>query len=222
MTDVEPPRPNPEETRRKLLEAGMAILEEQPVGNVMSHVKAPVVSARAGLTPGAFYYHWPKQQNFVQDLLEYVLRTEHSRPVDELFARLDADVGDAAGLRTLIMDASRANLLDIAKSSRFAVQMAIWARQAHDPHARELLKRLYDEFEGQLAISYQRLVDAAGLEVMAPMTISKLTMMITGIGEGLAIRRALDPDGVDEDIFGLAVLALLPAFLRPKSGMKAN
>ncbi len=217
MTDIDPPRPNPEETRRKLLEAGMAILEEQPAGNVMSHIKAPVVSARAGLTPGAFYYHWPKQQNFVQDLLDFVMGSEHSRPVNSLFERLRVPVTDAAGLRQLIMEAARENLLEISTSSRFAVQMAIWARQAHDTHARDLLKSLYDEFEMGLAVAYQRLVDGLGLEVKPPMTIQMITAIITGLGEGLAIRRAVDPDGVDQDLFGLAVLSMLPGFLQPKA-----
>ena len=222
MTDVDPLRSNPEETRRKLLEAGMAILEEQPAGNVMSHIKAPVVSARAGLTPGAFYYHWPKQQNFVQDLLDFVMQPEHSRPVNELFARLGATVGDAVGLRDLIMDTARANLNSISKSSRFAVQMAIWARQANDPHARELLKKLYDEFEADLSVAYQRLIDSSGLQLKAPMTIAKLTTIVTGLGEGLAIHRAVDPDGVDEDLFGIGVLALLPSLLEPKDTATAK
>src|SRR4051812_145767 len=61
------------ETRASLLEAGAALLREQPVGDVLTQVKARRVAERAGRTIGAFYHHWDTQDAYQRDLLAYVL-----------------------------------------------------------------------------------------------------------------------------------------------------
>src|SRR4051794_14978355 len=61
------------ETRAALLEAGAALLREEPVGAVLSQLTARSVSTRAGRTTGAFFHHWRNQEAYQRDLLAFVL-----------------------------------------------------------------------------------------------------------------------------------------------------
>src|SRR3954453_6796164 len=61
------------ETRATLLEAGAALLREQPVGDVLSQVTARAVVERVGRTTGAFFHQWATLEAYHRDLLAHVL-----------------------------------------------------------------------------------------------------------------------------------------------------
>jgi AcrR family transcriptional regulator len=223
LLNVDESRPNPEETRQRLLDAGLALLEQQASGNVMSHIKAPVVSARAGLTPGAFYYHWPKQELFVRDLLEYCLNVDRTRPaIDKFYERLREPVRDLDDLEQTYRAAVVENLDLTANSSRFAVQMAIWTRQSHDAHIHELLRTLYAGYESRLARVYEQGFKSAGLEPRPPFTLGAITAILTAFLEGAAVRHSIDAEMLPADVYGEAVIVLLRELLQPVGAVPAG
>src|SRR4051812_15924598 len=61
------------ETRGELLEAGAALLRDDPVGSVLSQITGRAVAERAGRTTGAFFHQWPTQEAFHRDLMSYIL-----------------------------------------------------------------------------------------------------------------------------------------------------
>src|ERR1700712_1853439 len=61
------------ETRGALLEAGAALLRDDPVGSVLSQITGRAVAERAGRTTGAFFHQWPTQEAFHRDLMSYIL-----------------------------------------------------------------------------------------------------------------------------------------------------
>ena len=217
------PRSDADATRQRLLDAGIEILQEQAAGNVMSHVKAPLVSKRAGLTPGAFYYHWPKQHLFVRELLEHLLHPDRKLPhADEYYERLRSPVTTIDELEDLYRHLAVRNIEMAVASSRFAVQMAMWTRQADEPQISELLRDLYAGRERRLHKAYTAGFRSAGLEPRPPLTIETVTTILTALFEGSAVRHSIDPHALSAEMYAETVIVLLRQLLQPVANPTAE
>lgn len=56
--------------RRRLLDLGVAAVLTRPAGNALDHVRADDVVADLDLTIGAFFHHWPGQDDYRDDLVD--------------------------------------------------------------------------------------------------------------------------------------------------------
>src|SRR5665213_1204052 len=72
-----------EETRSRLLDAGLALLKEEPTEHLFELVSARRVIAKAGSSSGAYYHHFNGQDTYLDQLMEYALAKS---PVPELAA----------------------------------------------------------------------------------------------------------------------------------------
>jgi AcrR family transcriptional regulator len=69
-----------EQTRQRLLEAGLGALHEEPADRLFERLEPRAVSARAGVTTGAFYHHFDGQDAYIEALLRHSFATEKNRP----------------------------------------------------------------------------------------------------------------------------------------------
>src|SRR5215207_9324243 len=99
-----------EATRQALLDAGVRILCRDPAAHAFGHLKAPRVSSEAGRTIGAFFHHWDSQQDYVNDLVAYVLIELPSMTFDVLDRRGDEVLASGASVNEAILDTCRASL----------------------------------------------------------------------------------------------------------------
>jgi AcrR family transcriptional regulator len=227
-----------DQTRVSLLEAGYEILREEPVAQVVRHVSAVKVCQRAGVTTGAFYYHWKKQDLYRQDLIEYALSEERYRHyTDDANERIAAALSESAPLEQLIRVVANADFDSLKADRYFALQMGLWARyMARDDlvDVRELLHRQYRDLEERWIPMYQGVLDAQGLEPRPPFSVESIATVFTALVEGLAIRYAIDPERVPDELppvkgsadgvellsgrwtlFSTIVLSLLPMMTTP-------
>jgi len=58
-----------ERTRNELMQAGLAALHEQPVGDVRSQLRGNVIAPQAGRTTGAFYNLWDSNDAYRAEVI---------------------------------------------------------------------------------------------------------------------------------------------------------
>lgn len=225
-------------TRADLLEAGFQLLQEQPVGTILTQVKATEIARRAGRTIGAFYHHWPDQQAYQRDLIEHVLSPD--RLLSTAVAEESVRSNLAAGLpmEEIIRRGARANFETVRDDPTVPLFMALWSKQATDDHIRKQLRQHYQQVTDQLVPVYAAFFDAQGWEPRPPFTLETFASTLTALVEGLTVRAAVDPDAVpfdlppvqaaarmpldgqlDQgswDLFSTVVLALIPSMTVPK------
>src|SRR5690242_14769691 len=128
------------ETRAALLEAGAALLREEPVGSVLSQLTARSVSARAGRTTGAFFHQWRNQEAYQQDLLAFVLDPRRIESIDEAEAAIFEGIRTADDPIQVLEDVARVNFDSMRRDPYIPLWHALWAKHAQDPYIHDLLR----------------------------------------------------------------------------------
>ena len=218
-------------TRERLLDAGAAILleDEEPVDVAL---KASRVTRRANLTSGAFFHYWQTQQDYVKEVLDHTLEGERSRfhtfdAVAEVLQRLlqrgDSPLTDDVR-KEAVLEAGQRSLEALTESPVFAAQMALWSRHLHDKDIGNRLKKHYRELDEQAEQLYGKLLEDWGVEPREPYTIERIAAILTALANGLAIRRAIDPEALpdEHEFLGNVTLALLPTMTQRVSSDTAG
>src|SRR5690348_7815938 len=128
------------ETRAALLEAGAALLREEPVGAVLSQLTARSVSTRAGRTTGAFFHHWRNQEAYQQDLLAFVLDPRRIESIDEASVAILGGLREGGDPVRVLEDVARVNFESMRHDPYIPLWHALWSKQGSDPYVRELLR----------------------------------------------------------------------------------
>lgn len=216
-------RRNSEEGRRALLDAGRSLAHEQPAGPPLEHIRLTDVAERAGVSVGALYHYWGSQDDYRDDLLDEVFAPARFEPPSE------APVF-ASPLDEVIRVGASAEFERLRSSADLRVLMAMWS--AADPDITPRVTEHFRTVGAQWAAFYEAAFSAYGLEVRPPFTYDSLAALLAAIGDGLAVRDSADPGSVptttaangvpDEEadaawtLLGAALVALLPAFSRPR------
>src|SRR5687767_15950116 len=90
------------ETRKLLLDTGIAMLHEQGVTAGVAHIRLRDVLDRAGLTTGAAYRLWSDQSAFHRDLAVAAAGWRDDGPLDRTVAAIRQLIEDEAPLRAVI------------------------------------------------------------------------------------------------------------------------
>ncbi|TFV53976.1 hypothetical protein E4P41_20290 [Geodermatophilus sp. DF01-2] len=188
------------ETRDALLEAGAALLREQPVGAVLTQVKAQPVAQRAGRTIGAFYHHWSSQEAYHRDLLAYVLDPQRLLSTAAAADTVLADLPRGLPLEEVVRRAARRNFEIVRANPYVPLILALWGKQAQDERVRELLRAHYRSVTDRLVPVYRTLFDAYGLTMRPPYTVEMFAATLTALVEGLTVRAAVEPEVVPLDL----------------------
>lgn len=215
------------ETRSALLEAGAALLREEPVGSVLSQITARSVATRAGRTTGAFFHQWRNQDAYQRDLVAYVLDPARIESV------ADAQEAILSGLRTakdpvqVLEDTARENFRSMQAEPYIPLWHALWAKHASDPYVRDLLRRHMDNVTASVSVVLDAVVRASGRRFRPPFTLDSLAVAITAVAQGLELRVAIEPErvpmaptgGADDgdawDLYATTVRTLFEAFTEP-------
>jgi AcrR family transcriptional regulator len=230
------------ETRASLLEAGADLLREQPVGDVLTQVKARLVAQRAGRTIGAFYHHWDTQDAYQRDLLAYVLDPARIPSTGEAVEAVAAGFRHGLPAAEMLRVAARQNFESVQADPYVPLWSALWARHTDD-HVRTLLHDHYGAVTAQLLPVYEALFAAFGRVPRPPFTTEMFAVAVTALNQGLAMRVAIEPGAVPVDLpappaaappedgdavpahwdlFGALVLTLLDAMTEPASAEGAG
>lgn len=203
------------------------MVHEQPVGWPLEHVRLTDVASRVGVSVGMLYHYWETQEDYRADLLDELFSPQRYAPttVPDLFDILGQGSGP---IDELVRVGAEVEFRALRDNTELRLLMATWA--ADDPDANPKIAAQYEAVAARWASVYEMVFDAYGLEIRPPFTFRTMAVMVTAMGEGLAVRSSLDPSSVPDDLvrdpagddprewglLGCAFLALLPALSRPK------
>jgi AcrR family transcriptional regulator len=222
------------ETRATLLEAGAALLREQPVGDVLSQVTARAVVERVGRTTGAFFHQWPTLEAYHRDLLVHVLDPARipstSEAIDAVLGGLHAGLDPA----TVLHLAARGNFESVQADPYAQLWQALWSKHSQDEQVHTLLRQSFDTVSGQVVPLLEACLAAAGRRMQPPFTVETFAVLITALVQGLHLRVAIEPETVPVkplseppdapgaqtswDLFGTTVEILFRTITEPQDG----
>ncbi len=218
-----------EEGRRALLDAGRALVLEQPASWPLEHIRLTEVAERAGVSVGALYHYWESQDAYRDDLLDDLFSPERYPPSPlpaQLAGRDDGDADGDPPLTELVRAGAAAEFAALRDTPELRLLMAMWAADAPEVDAR--IAAQYRAVGERWATFYADALEAYGLELRPPFTPALMATLITALGEGLAVRATVDADavptelGADPDrpwgLLACAIFALLPGMTRPVGG----
>jgi AcrR family transcriptional regulator len=206
---------DPEETRRRLLEAGLELLRRDSVGNVLSQVKSAKVAREAGLTEGAFFHHWPTQAAYLEDLFDHALATDRFEWTNRVAADSLRELAEGGDLSVLTRRIAAKLVTGLSDDTSFQVQAGLWARADVDEVVAERLRRLYHDTDRRFGALFQEALESRGMRARAGHTYEEMARIANAILEGLVVRRRIDPDLVPAELLGDLILALLPHYAEP-------
>ncbi len=111
---------------------------------ILEQLKAADITARAGMTTGAFYNRWPNRESFLEEFLDYAISVDRS----PTFAAIASDYAKITDL-PLIEQLERMaviNIDSVAANPSFAIQTHLWSLMRGRPDIRERIETMYKEF----------------------------------------------------------------------------
>jgi AcrR family transcriptional regulator len=216
------------ETRGALLEAGAALLREDPVGSVLSQITGRAVAERAGRTTGAFFHQWPTQEAFHRDLMSYILDPARIPSTAEAAGAILAGLNSGLPADELLRRAAEDNFAGVRADPYVPLWFALWAKHAGDEHITELLRGNFRAVTAQVVPLFAGLLQASGRAMRPPFTVETMAVTATALVQGLALRAAVDPaavpmagrdaassDAATWDLFGTSIVELFRAVTEP-------
>lgn len=189
-------------TRDSLLRAGRDILTATPVGGLAAHVRSGEVAKRANMSVGSLYYHWLSQDDYLLDLVEYVLATmseerakhAHHQACD-LFTAARAG---GASLATATREAGNQVFADLQDDPSVYVQLTLWAAHREDQEISDRLKDMYERVEEHWIPKLDETNERQGRRWRPPFDAKAMMTTMTALAEGLLLRSKVDPDAVPD------------------------
>jgi AcrR family transcriptional regulator len=206
-------------TRTDLLEAGAELLKDRPVGDVTAQVRAQDVVRYAGVSTGAFYYHWQSQYDYIKDLLDHVLSPDRYKLLlNETMKKAEKHACDGDDVETAVREACKANFEGLVHDPYHGLTLALWGRAKEDERIRDRVKHLVQERNERYIPFYNEMLERFGLKMREGYTVEQLQTALAALAEGLVIRYAHDDDaevGAGGDLFGTAAIQLVRGMTEP-------
>ena len=211
--------------RDRLVRAAVLELVELPLHKAVGGITTAQVARRAGVTTGSFFHHFANAVEFADAIaLSYA---QPPSDVDEAIEEINESLLDVHLLdimRGSLTDAWNVFHSDDLMRTSFRVQMHLWAH--HDqPLSRpvdgfetlaDILRRTYRQRQDEAAGVWGALLERTGRKILPPFTLESIAAALNSLFEGLAIRAAVDPDSVPDELFAQIATALGAALTVPR------
>jgi AcrR family transcriptional regulator len=201
-------------TREELLQAGHRLLVEAPAPTAFSHLTATRVATTAGRTTGAFFHQWPTMEDYLQDLLAYVLHPERSITLRATAEKLAEQLADGRSFTEAIVSACSDTVEIATRDPQTIVELLAWVRSLHDEPFRGQVARHSPRLDADAATLYGSLVELLGRQPREPFTVEAIASVCAAVAQGLAAREALTPGFHPRQLYGWLILALTPLMTR--------
>ena len=224
----------------KYLEIGLELVGESLVESVpnaglaLAHVKLADVANRAGVTKGALYHLWKSQEDFWDDLLDYLVSTHALFGMTELTGVLDGLTGEDSAelsLREFV------NVLfdTLSVSSVFLTRISLFSYLGNE----EVHASFVAEFAGTLAFIepiLESTLAQSGRALIEPHTFTELTVALAALLEGLCLQHQIAPERTADivsteqaaasgsqriSLYAAAAESLIYGYTKSTSGRKA-
>lgn len=147
--------------------------------------------------------------------LEVLWRESETRTVEGLDAFIDGTEPDArraaamewAGMVQEEATAGLTHLLWVARTMPVSTDSP--------QTGADVLRGRYRSSDARFLPTYERALEALGREMLPPFDVRELSIALTGLANGLEMRRAVDEESVRHDLYGDLLTALVIAITRP-------
>jgi AcrR family transcriptional regulator len=225
------------ETRKLLLDIGIAMLYEQGVTAGVAHIRLRDVLDRADLTTGAAYRLWSDQSAFQRDLAVAAATWREDNPLRRTVAAIRELIADEAPLRAVIRRGAATHIEDLVggdddeawPSNSFLTALALRAAAANSDELRAASATRHKESVSSFVALYEAMLHLYGRRMRPPLTLEHLAVAMAALGEGFALHAiegeehpmvSMPVDGADEDeewtLFGVTVEAIVDSFTEPQ------
>jgi AcrR family transcriptional regulator len=189
-------------TRQRLLAAAASVFAQR--GYHAASVEA--VASEAGYSTGAVYHHFKgKEDLFLALFDEHV--AERIRDYTETFAR-GRDKGEqarggAAGWMAFLRE----------EPDFFPLYVEFWAAAVRDPKLRSQFAGRLGAFRDTFAAQIEQGAEDAGVE-LPPGFAQRFGIVVNALGNGMALEKLVDPDGVPDELLGDALALIFEGLAR--------
>ena len=203
----------PADNRTVFLEAGEALLAESATETTMRSLTVRAITKRARRSTGAFYHYWETQADYIRDLVPFLMRWDarvDGDPVIEQVQAAEPSQLDVA-FATWLLDGA----IDTIATTPIGRLEWLLFSMVDDPEVCGILHDLYRDYADVFAAEYERLFGGVGLRPVDGMTWVDFSTMVTATLDGLAMRRAIDPERASKDIAARMLAAVVTSVLVP-------
>lgn len=214
-----------QETRERLLEAGIRLLHESGVVAGVEHIKLADVCASAAYTTGAAYRCWPTQGDFHRDLAIAAVLWRDRSPIADTVSSVRGLLAERAPLAEVVRVGAAANVYRLPTDTDFYVTLALRACALHDHRLMEASAQRVSEGLAAHEQLFTALMGQYRRRMREPYTVTHLAAVIAALAEGFAVqdctrtqhpRLVLDglgPGvGTDWTLFGATLMTVIEGF----------
>jgi AcrR family transcriptional regulator len=193
-----------------LLTAGLRILVDDPAEHAFDHLKAARVAAAAGRTTGAFFHHWPSQDDYVLDLIDFAFQPDQSStlPLIERFVAEELVAGHPIG--EVLARACELALEHLPEDPQTVIEYLLWKRAVTDREFGRWLLERFHRLDGDGARTFVRLLELAHRRPRPPFTAQNIAVLLPALVQSVALRQLVDQDDLPDGAIRWIVLSAVP------------
>lgn len=223
------PRISLEQRRESYLDIGCTLLEESyhsavpNAGLALSQVKLADVADRCGVTKGALYHLWGSQEQYWNDLLSYLVRTNTLFGVTGITAAI-AELFQGDEPPPTVREFANAVFDSLSTSQSLVHSVSLFSYLADQ----EVHDSFVTEFEGSIALItpiLESLISQTNRKLIEPHSMLELVVALSALLQGFCLQRRLgeertaDLANQDEGrltLFAAGVEALILSYTEPQ------
>jgi AcrR family transcriptional regulator len=183
------------ETRARLLEAANAVFARRG----LHQASIDDVAEEAGFTKGAFYANFESKE----DLFLAMLGERFAARLEELERATAGDEAPEEQARQAGTDFSRAIAAD-PEWERLFFEFA--AHAGRNEQFREELVKRYRTLRAHIEELYRQRIERDPEITEPPLPLDKIALMSFAMVNGLALEKMLEPDAVDDELYGTMLM----------------
>ena len=196
-------------SRDKLLAAGVQHLLNDGLGIVHRGVDVKNITSRSGISEKTYYKTFRSKRRFVEELV-MSLNADPQRFAGDLSAVVQQELIEAGGdPRRTVRAVCAWDFDQVLQDPSTLLQLAVLALARKHRGAMARLREAYRVYDDAGKRTYEALLARWGASLRKPFTHETVSVLLTALVEGLAIRHLTDSKAVPSGLFGDAVIALI-------------
>ncbi len=198
----------PTPTRQRLLDAGMQLWVDEPPAVLFGGYSVARLAKAAKVTRATFYSYWPSTEDYLHDLIDHL--GHHSFEGYETLLSNTAGAVASAGNDVLSQLLAACDLEFTIMLADPALRVRLgFLSEMDDPVVAEKLTARYRAFEALKNDGYTKVIEGWGREPRPPFDWASLQAVYAMLGDAMAARHRMDPEGLPMELYGQVVVGLL-------------
>lgn len=191
-----------EETKDLLLRTALDQLRDKGLFVAVTHVRLTDVVRAAGLTTGAAYKVWERQEDFHRDLAVEAVRFREELAIARTVQLIHEAVDGGAPLREVLRVGSVAHLHPPEAGDPFLVALALRTLSPSVPEVAEAARARHAESIDAFEQLYVAMLARFRRRIRAPFELRDLSNALAAITEGFALQSLAGLDHATYDLDG--------------------